>query len=159
MVARDVPPMPLILLAVRQKDAIAKFLGPETAPTQSFIGRTAPERVVAQGVWATQAQRMRQRYFGRGASAAGRACSVFARLSARFCLSVLSDFLLIAWRGDLSDIADPFVWGLAGPVPRAYTSRLRLGFTSRVRRHAGCSVDAEPFRSQWVILGRDTGRT
>lgn len=45
----------------------------------------------------------------------GASCSAFVRLSARFCLSVFADFLLIACRGDLSLIADPFVWGLVGP--------------------------------------------
>jgi hypothetical protein len=45
----------------------------------------------------------------------GASCSAFVRLSARFCLSVFADFLLIPCRGDLSLIADPFVWGLVGP--------------------------------------------
>lgn len=108
----------------------------------------ALERGVAQVVWATHAQRMRQRFCPR-MSTGGVACSAFARFSARFCLSVRLDFLLIAWRGDLSDIADPFEWGLAGPVPRPYTSRLRHWLACTRTAHAGCSVDAEPFRSQW----------
>jgi len=42
-------------------------------------------------------------------------------LSARFSFKDFPDFLLMACRGDLSDIADPFIMGAwSVPVPRLY---------------------------------------
>ncbi len=77
-----------------------------------------------------------QRCFGFGTSLLDVACSALARLAARFCLSVVLDFLLIDCRGDLSDISDPFVWGPVGPSSPYRTPR-------RCRR-AGRTLPASP---------------
>lgn len=51
-------------------------------------------------------------------------------LSARFSFNDFPDFLLMACRGDLSDIAGPFIMGAwLVPVPRLYpTARSWWGF-------------------------------
>jgi hypothetical protein len=40
-----------------------------------------------------------------------------ACLAARFSFRDLPDFLVIVCKGDLSDIANPLIWGLDGPDP------------------------------------------
>jgi hypothetical protein len=43
--------------------------------------------------------------------------AALACLAARFSFRDLPDFLVIVCRGDLSDIANPLIWGLDGPDP------------------------------------------
>src|SRR5271166_4089132 len=62
--------------------------------------------------------------------------SALVRLSARFCLRVLADFLLIDCRGDLSDIADPSCGAWLDPVPRSYATRLKTGSGANIERSA-----------------------
>jgi len=81
---------------------------------------TTSEYGVAPGFGAKCASAVAQRCFTPTTSTAGVARSDFARLSARFCLSVRSDCLLIDWRGDLSDIACPFGHR---PLCSAYSAR------------------------------------
>jgi hypothetical protein len=45
------------------------------------------------------------------------ACLALACLAARFSLRDFPDFLVIVCRGDLSDTANPLIWGLDGPDP------------------------------------------
>src|SRR5579875_2156240 len=52
-------------------------------------------------------------------------CAALARLSARFCLSVLPDFLVVVCRGDLSAIAAPLTWGAwSAPILRPYALKI-----------------------------------
>jgi hypothetical protein len=64
-----------------------------------------------------------------------------ARLSARFSLRVLLDFLLIDCRGDLSDILDPLIWGLAGPgSPIVRLPAAPMAVPTHVRRTLGVAL-------------------
>src|SRR5271165_2273405 len=69
--------------------------------------------------------------------------SALVRLSARFCLRVLADFLLIDCRGDLSDIADPSCGAWLVPVPRSYATRLNTG--------SGANMNGQLFGVQFPL--------
>src|SRR5262249_23351937 len=52
-----------------------------------------------------------QRFLGCSSASVCEAWSALARFMARFSFSDLPDFLVMVWRGDLSDIAGPLDWG------------------------------------------------